>query len=131
MGLAVDGNVLIFERMKEELRLGRSLQGAIEAGWNRAWPAIRDGNVSTLITVAILWVFADALNANLIKSFAVALLVGTIFSMVSAIFVTRTFLQALVGFQLTRRPWLFGIREMPPLDDEGGGGRRGAEASGD
>ena len=136
VGLAVDGNVLIFERMKEELRLGRSLQGAIEAGWNRAWPAIRDGNVSTLITVAILWIFADALNANLIKSFAVALLVGTIFSMVTSIFVTRTFLNALVGFQLTRKPWLFGIREMPPLDDEPDGRPRGdrprgAEASGD
>ena len=130
VGLAVDGNILIFERMKEELRLGRSLQGAIEAGWNRAWPAIRDGNVSTLITVAILWFFADALNANLIKSFAIALLVGTIFSMVTAIFVTRTFLNALVGFRLTRRPWLFGIREMPPLRDAAPPRRR-AESGGD
>ena len=130
VGLAVDGNILIFERMKEELRLGRSLQGAIEAGWNRAWPAIRDGNVSTLITVAILWFFADALNANLIKSFAIALLVGTIFSMVTAIFVTRTFLNALVGFRLTRRPWLFGIREMPPLRDATPARRR-AESGGD
>ena len=130
VGLAVDGNILIFERMKEELRLGRSLQGAIEAGWNRAWPAIRDGNVSTLITVAILWFFADALNANLIKSFAIALLVGTIFSMVTAIFVTRTFLNALVGFRLTRRPWLFGIREMPPLRDPTPPRRR-AESGGD
>ena len=130
VGLAVDGNILIFERMKEELRLGRSLQGAIEAGWNRAWPAIRDGNVSTLITVAILWFFADALNANLIKSFAIALLVGTIFSMVTAIFVTRTFLNALVGFRLTRRPWLFGIREMPPLRDATPARRR-AETGGD
>ncbi len=130
VGLAVDGNILIFERMKEELRLGRSLQGAIEAGWNRAWPAIRDGNVSTLITVAILWFFADALNANLIKSFAIALLVGTIFSMVTAIFVTRTFLNALVGFRLTRRPWLFGIRDMPPLRDATPARRR-AESGGD
>ena len=130
VGLAVDGNILIFERMKEELRLGRSLQGAIEAGWNRAWPAIRDGNVSTLITVAILWFFADALNANLIKSFAIALLVGTIFSMVTAIFVTRTFLNALVGFRLTRRPWLFGIRDMPPLRDATPPRRR-AESGGD
>ncbi len=129
VGLAVDGNILIFERMKEELRLGRSLQGAIEAGWNRAWPAIRDGNVSTLITVAILWLFADALNANLIKSFAIALLVGTIFSMVTAIFVTRSFLHALIGFRLTRRPWLFGIREMPPLEDATPA-RRGAESGG-
>ena len=131
LGLAVDGNILIFERMKEELRLGRSLQGAVEAGWNRAWPAIRDGNVSTLITVAILWLFADALNANLIKSFAIALLVGTIFSMVTAIFVTRTFLQSLIGFRLTRKPWLFGIREMPAFDDETAHRRRSIESSGD
>jgi preprotein translocase subunit SecD len=131
MGLAVDGNILIFERMKEELRLGRSLQGSIEAGWNRAWPAIRDGNVSTLITVAILWIFADALNANLIKSFAIALLVGTIFSMVTSIFVTRTFLNALVGHQLTRKPWLLGIRETPSLYEEPGSRPRRPESSGD
>ena len=113
MGLAVDANVLIFERMKEELRLGRGLHGAIETGWIRAWPAIRDANISTLITVAILWFFADQLNANLIKSFAIALLVGTLYSMVTAIFVTRTFLNLTVGFGLTRKPWLFGIRTIP------------------
>lgn len=119
IGLAVDANILIFERMKEELRLGRSLLGSIETGWARAWPAIRDANVSTLITVAILWVFADALNANLIKSFALALLVGTLFSMVSAIFVTRTFLNLVVDLHVARRPWLFGLREMAG-EDEGG-----------
>ena len=125
VGLAVDANVLIFERMKEELRLGRSLQGSIDAGWTRAWPAIRDANVSTLITVAILWFFADQLNANLIKSFAIALLIGTIFSMVSAIFVTRTFLHLTVGFGLARKPWLFGIHQMPE-DDPVSDGRSGA-----
>ena len=113
IGIAVDANILIFERMKEELRLGRGLQGAIETGWSRAWPAIRDANVSTLITVAILWFFADQLNANLIKSFAIALLVGTAFSMLTAIFVTRTFLHLTVGFGLGRKPWLFGVRELP------------------
>ena len=116
VGLAVDANILIFERMKEELRLGRGLQGSIEVGWSRAWPAIRDANVSTLITVGILWFFADQLNANLIKSFAIALFVGTVFSMVTAIFVTRTFLNLTVGLGLARRPWLFGIREMPEDD---------------
>jgi preprotein translocase subunit SecD len=116
VGLAVDANILIFERMKEELRLGRSMQGSIDAGWARAWPAIRDANVSTLITVAILWFFADQLNANLIKSFAIALLIGTLLSMASAIFVTRTFLNLTVGLGLTRRPWLFGIHQMPADD---------------
>ena len=118
MGLAVDANILIFERMKEELRLGRSLLGSIDTGWARAWSAIRDANTSTLITVVILWLFADALNANLIKSFAIALLVGTIFSMVSAIFVTRTFLHLVVDLRVARRPWLFGIREMTGEDDD-------------
>jgi preprotein translocase subunit SecD len=118
MGLAVDANILIFERMKEELRLGRSLLGSIDTGWARAWPAIRDANISTLITVIILWLFADALNANLIKSFALALGVGTIFSMISAIFVTRTFLHLVVDLRIARRPWLFGIREMTGEDDD-------------
>ena len=113
LGLAVDGNVLIFERMKEELRTGTTLARAIEIGWRRAWPAIRDANVSTLITVAILWFFADRLNANLIKSFAVALLVGTSFSILTSVFVTRSFLHAIADLPALRSPWLFGLREMP------------------
>lgn len=113
LGLAVDGNVLIFERMKEELRTGTTLARAIEIGWRRAWPAIRDANVSTLITVAILWFFADRLNANLIKSFAVALLVGTSFSILTSVFVTRSFLHAIADLPALRNPWLFGLRELP------------------
>lgn len=109
LGLAVDANILIFERVKEELRLRRGLQAAIDAGFARAWPAIRDSNVSTLITVAILYFFGDQFNANLIKSFAVALFIGTLFSMVTAILVTRTFLNLTVGFRLGRRPRLFGV----------------------
>ena len=127
IGFAVDGNILIFERMKEELRLGRSLQGAIETGWARAYPAIRDANVSTLITVVILWLFADALNANLIKSFALALLVGTAFSFVTVLFVTRVFMNLLVGTPAARRPGWFGIRTMtgegePAAAQPAGGG---------
>ena len=124
LGFAVDGNVLIFERLKEELRLGRSLSGAVETAWARAWPAIRDGNVSTIITVAILWLFADALNQNLIKSFALALLVGTGFSFVTVIFVTRNFMTiaASTGWIRGLRP--FGVRQMtvrPRAGDSGGG----------
>ena len=110
LGLAVDGNVLIFERMREELRLRRNLQGAIDVGFRRAWPAIRDSNVSTLITVAILYVFGDQFNANLIKSFAITLFVGTLFSVVTSIFVTRTFLNLTVGLVPTRDLRLFGVR---------------------
>ena len=122
IGFAVDGNVLIFERLKEELRLGRSLTGAVETAWARAWPAIRDGNVSTIITVAILWLFADALNQNLIKSFALALLVGTGFSFVTVIFVTRNFMTiaASTGWVRGLRP--FGVRQMTIRPRGSGGG---------
>ena len=112
LGLAVDGNILIFERMREELRLGRNLSRSIDIGFNRAWPAIRDSNVSTLITVAILYFFGDQFNANLIKSFALTLFIGTIFSMVSAIFVTRTLLNLIVGVVSPRHPELLGV-ELP------------------
>ena len=112
LGLAVDGNILIFERMREELRLGRNLSRSIDIGFNRAWPAIRDSNVSTLITVAILYFFGDQFNANLIKSFALTLFIGTVFSMVSAIFVTRTLLNLIVGIVSPRHPALLGV-ELP------------------
>ena len=124
IGFAVDGNVLVFERLKEELRLGRSLNGAIETAWARAWPAIRDGNVSTIITVTILWLFADALNQNLIKSFALALLVGTGFSFVTVIFVTRNFMTiaASTGWVHGLRP--FGVRRMTVRPRGSGGATR-------
>lgn len=119
IGFAVDGNVLIFERLKEELRLGRSLSGAVDTAWARAWPAIRDGNVSTLITVIILWLFADALNQNLIKSFALALLVGTGFSFVTVIFVTRNFMTIAVSTGWIRGLRPFGVRRMTVLPRAG------------
>ena len=115
LALAVDGNVLIFERMREELRLRRSLQRAIDTGFSRAWPAIRDTHVSTLISVVILWFFGDQFNANLIKSFAIALFVGTLFSFSTSIFVTRTFLQLLIGFTPVRNLWLYGVRISPAV----------------
>lgn len=130
IGFAVDGNVLIFERLKEELRLGRSLSGAVETAWARAWPAIRDGNVSTIITVAILWLFADALNQNLIKSFALALLVGTGFSFVTVIFVTRNFMTIAVSTGWIRGLRPFGVRQMTvrPRAGAAGSGEGGASA---
>ena len=128
IGFAVDGNVLIFERLKEELRLGRSLNGAVETAWARAWPAIRDANISTIITVAILWLFADALNQNLIKSFALALLVGTGFSFVTVMTVTRTFMNLAVSSGWVRGSRLFGVRELVVLEEPRG--RRAAAAEG-
>jgi protein-export membrane protein SecD/preprotein translocase SecF subunit len=100
VGMAVDANILIFERMKEELRGGRGLVAAIETGFARAWPSIRDSNVSTFITCGILWWFGDQFGANLVKGFALTLGIGVAVSMFSAIIVTRTFLRLLVGTPL-------------------------------
>ncbi|HWC30591.1 MAG TPA: protein translocase subunit SecD, partial [Dehalococcoidia bacterium] len=108
VGMAVDANILIFERMKEELRLGRSLVGAIDTGFSRAWTSIRDSNVATLITCLILFWFGDQFGASLVKGFALTLALGVLVSMFSAITVTRTFLLALVGTPVMRHLWLFG-----------------------
>jgi preprotein translocase subunit SecD len=108
VGMAVDANILIFERMKEELRIGRSLVGAIDAGFNRAWTSIRDSNISTLITCFILFWFGNQFGAALVKGFALTLALGVLVSMFSAIIVTRTFLHMLVGTPVMRHLWLFG-----------------------
>ncbi len=89
IGIAVDANILIFERMKEELRRGRSHESAVELGFSRAWLAIRDSNVASLITSAVLLYF----GTGIVKGFAFTLALGILSSMFSAIFVTRTLLQ--------------------------------------
>ena len=92
MGVAVDANVLIFERLKEELRSGRTLHQAIDLGWSRAWPSIRDSNLSTLITCLILYWFGSTFGASIVKGFSLTLATGVLVSMFTAIIVTRTFL---------------------------------------
>jgi len=89
IGMAVDANILIFERMKEELRQGKPRATAIELGFSRAWTSIRDSNISTLITSAVLYEF----GTGLVKGFALVLAIGVLVSMFSAIVVTRTFLR--------------------------------------
>ncbi len=108
IGMAVDANILIFERMKDELRAGRTLLSSINIGFDRAWPAIRDGNVSTLITCAILFWFADQLGASIVQGFAVTLAIGVVTSMFTAIIVSRTLLRFIATVHLTRknRLWL-------------------------
>lgn len=91
MGIAVDANVLIFERMKEELKKGKNVDEALKDGFDRAWTSIRDANVSTLITAAILFWFGTAL----IKGFALTLGIGILVSLLSAVVITRVFLAAL------------------------------------
>src|SRR5256885_1498711 len=106
VGMAVDANVLIFERVKEELRGGRTLGAAMEAGVHRAWPAIRHSNISTLITCFVLYFF----GAPLIKGFAITLAIGVLVSMFSAIVTTQQFLQVLAGLRPARRLALYGVQ---------------------
>ena len=91
--MAVDANVLIFERIKEELRGGRRVTQALETGFSRAWSSIRDSNASTLITCVILFWFGNRFGASIVKGFAITLALGVITSMFTAITVTRTFMQ--------------------------------------
>jgi preprotein translocase subunit SecD len=108
IGMAVDANVLIFERMKEEFAAGRTLGAAIEAGFNRAWMAIRDSNVTTIIVCLILiWLGSSVVESAPVTGFAVALLIGVLVSMFSAIIVTRTLLRLFVGTKLAKRTGLF------------------------
>ena len=107
IGMAVDANVLIFERMKEELKSGRDLPSAIDQGFSRAWFSIRDGNFTVLISSAILFWF----STSFIKGFALTLLIGIFVSMFSAITVTRAYMNVVAGWGWARRhPWLFGVK---------------------
>ncbi|MXX18262.1 MAG: protein translocase subunit SecD [Dehalococcoidia bacterium] len=120
VGMAVDANILIFERMKEELRRGRPLATAIETGFRRAWPSIRDSNVATFITCAILFWFGDQFGASFVRGFAITLAIGVAVSMFSAIVVTRTFLRLFVGTRIARSRWLFNaepLSSQPEADD--------------
>ena len=107
VGMAVDANILIFERTKEELRLGKSLPAAVEAGFNRAWNSILDSNVSSLITATILYAF----GSSVIRGFALVLIIGVVVSMFSAIVVTRSILRWVVRQDWARKPSLYGLRE--------------------
>lgn len=92
IGMAVDANILIFERMKEELRWGKSRRQALELGFERAWSSIRDSNISSLLTAGILYF----IGTGLVKGFAVTLAIGVLVSMFTAIFVTRTILKMVI-----------------------------------
>jgi preprotein translocase subunit SecD len=114
IGMAVDANILIFERLKEELRAGRTLRQAIDLGWKRAWPSIRDSNSSSLITCAILYWFGSAFGASVVKGFALTLALGILVSLFTAIIVTRTFLHVVLdNIKFTEHPRWFGLQESP------------------
>lgn len=103
VGMAVDANILIFERMKEELKSGKQFEEAVREGFNRAWPSIRDSNVSSLITSAILYWF----GSSMVRGFALTLGIGIIISMFSAISITRTLLFAVMTKKMERMRFLF------------------------
>jgi preprotein translocase subunit SecD len=108
IGMAVDANVLIFERMKEEFRLGKTLGSVVEAGFNRAWTAIRDSNITTFIACAILfWLGSSIIAGAPVKGFALTLFIGVAVSMFTAIIVTRTLLRLFVGSGLAQKTSLF------------------------
>jgi preprotein translocase subunit SecD len=113
LGMAVDANILIFERMKEELRSGKTIAAAIRSGEDRAWPSIRDSNTSTLITCAVLYFFGQQFGATIIMGFALVLAIGVIASLFSAIVVTRAFLELLLSQSWAHSPGLFGMAIAP------------------
>lgn len=113
IGMAVDANVLIFERMKEEIRIGRTLASAMEVGFNRAWPAIRDGNISTLITCGVLLWFGDRLGGGLVTGFAISLGIGVLLSMFTAVVLSRNLLQLLAWAGFRNRAGLFTPEGVP------------------
>jgi len=109
IGMAVDANILIFERMKEEMRLGRTFGAAVERGFSRAWPAIRDSNITTFIICGILYVLGSRIVESApVMGFAITLAIGVAISMFTAIVITRTFLRALAGTRWTQKGWLLG-----------------------
>jgi preprotein translocase subunit SecD len=107
IGMAVDANILIFERMKEELRIGRTLASSMEVGFGRAWPAIRDSNISTMITCLVLLWFGDRLGGGLVTGVAISLFIGVAVSMFTALVVSRNLLQLLAWVGLSSRINLF------------------------
>lgn len=107
LGFAVDANVLIAERTKEELRSGRSLLAAITAGFDRAWPSIRDGNMSTIIVAIVLFWFGDRFSTSVMQGFALTLAIGVLLSMFTAFFASRLLLRLLASTGLGDKPNLF------------------------
>ena len=129
IGMAVDANILVFERLKEEMRDGRSYAAALEASFRRAWPSIRDSNIATLITTFILYFLGGGLKipglgsfqAPLVQGFALTLALGVLVSMFSAIVVTRSLMRMLVGTTWSRRPDWMGANFRPLAELEATG----------
>ena len=124
VGMAVDANILIFERMKEEVRIGRTLASSMEVGFGRAWPAIRDSNISTMITCLVLLWFGDRLGGGLVTGVAISLFIGVAASMFTAVVVSRNLLQLLAFVGLGQQINLFTPESSPRASQTVGGGRQ-------
>lgn len=111
VGTAVDGNILIFERVKEELRAGKPLFEALDTGFSRAWGSIRDSNLSTIIICSVLFFFGQTPGASVVSGFAITLILGLVINLFTAVIVTRTFLYVIANWTqdtLNARRWLLG-----------------------
>lgn len=108
IGIAVDANILIFARTREELKSGKSVSQAIDSGFKRAWPSIRDGNVSTIITCLILMFF----GTSSVQGFGTTLFIGIAVSLFSAIVITHTLFVVILGDWLEKRTWLLGVKRI-------------------
>jgi protein-export membrane protein SecD len=112
IGGAVDGNILIFERIREELRGGKDPQKAVEEGFSRAWSSIRDSNISTILISTVLFLFGQTPGASIVSGFAVTLILGMSINLFTATIVTRTFLNLMLvpmRRAITERAWLMGV----------------------
>lgn len=109
IGMAVDANVLIFARLRDELRVGHTLGRAVEQAFRNAFPSIRDSNTSTLITCAILWYFGNQTGTSLMTGFAITLAIGVIVSFLTAVTITRNFMRITISSGRVRDPWYLGI----------------------
>ena len=107
IGMAVDANILIFERTKEEIRNGRTISSALEEGFKRAWTSIRDGNISSLLTSGILYL----MGTGFVQGFAASLFIGVVVSMFTAVVITRTMLQFIISDWIHGRTWMVGVRK--------------------
>src|SRR5690606_22559578 len=111
-GMAVDANILVFERMKEELRAGSSPRHAVRTGFSRAWTSIRDSNLATMVICLILWAFGRNFGASSVQGFAITLVIGVLISMFTAVIVTRTFVGLVMDRAsgwLRERRWRLGV----------------------
>ncbi|HAR99800.1 MAG: Protein translocase subunit SecD [Candidatus Moranbacteria bacterium GW2011_GWC2_37_73] len=112
IGMAVDANILIFERTKEEIRGGRTIANSLEEGFKRAWTSIRDGNISSLLTAGILYL----MGTGFVKGFAAALFIGVVVSMFTAVIITRTMLKVIISDWIHNRMWMVGVKKSDILD---------------